>query len=77
MTRSMILRLISLVMLVVAIIFVVCALSNPTLGSVFYIGSIPIGVDVWRAFYAVYVLVMVALFVASFFVKKGKAEKKS
>lgn len=77
MRKRIVLRLISLGMLVIAIIFVACALSNPTLGSVFYIGSIPIGVDVWRVFYAVYVLVMVALFVASFFVKKGKAEKES
>lgn len=64
-----ILRLISLIMLVVAVVFVAVALSNPTFGSVFYIGHIRIGSDVWRAFYAVYAVVMVALFVVSFFVK--------
>ena len=67
-----ILRLISLAMLIVAVVFVFCALSNPALGSVFYIGSIKIGADIKRAFYAVYALVMVALFVASFFVKEKK-----
>ena len=66
------LRLISLVMLIVAVVFVFCALSNPALGKVFYIGSIKIGADIKRAFYAVYALVMVALFGISFFVKDKK-----
>lgn len=72
MKAKAILRLISLVMFVVAVIFVVCALSCPTCGSVFYIGSLRIGSEVWRAFYAVYALVMVLLFVLSFFVRKKK-----
>ena len=63
------LRLISLIMLIVAVVFVFCALSNPALGKVFYIGSIKIGADIKRAFYAVYAIVMVALFGISFFVK--------
>ena len=66
------LRLISLVMLIVAVVFVFCALSNPALGKVFYIGSIKIGADIKRAFYAVYSIVMVALFGISFFVKDKK-----
>ena len=66
------LRLISLVMLIVAVVFVFCALSNPALGKVFYIGSIKIGADIKRAFYAVYAIVMVALFGISFFVKNKK-----
>lgn len=64
------LRLIALVMFLVAAVFVFCALSNPTLGSTFYIFGIRIGADVWRAFYLFYVIVMAALFAASFFVKK-------
>ena len=36
------LRLISIVMLIVAVVFVYCAVSCPTLGSVFYIGSVRI-----------------------------------
>ena len=59
-------------MLIVAVIFVLCALSNPSLGKVFYIGSIKINADVKRAFYAVYVIVMVSLFGISFFVKNKK-----
>ena len=66
------LRLISLIMLIVAVVFVFCALSNPALGKVFYIGSIKIGADIKRAFYAVYAIVMVALFGISFFVKDMK-----
>ena len=66
------LRLISLAMFVVAVVFVICALSNPALGQVFYIGSIKIGADIKRAFYAVYAIVMVVLFGASFFVKEKK-----
>ena len=64
--------LISLVMLIVAVVFIFCALSNPALGKVFYIGSIKIGADIKRAFYAVYAIVMVALFGISFFVKDKK-----
>ena len=67
-----ILRIISLVMLIVAVVFVFCALSNPALGKVFYIGSIKIGADIKRAFYAVYAIVIVALFGISFFVKDKK-----
>jgi len=64
------LRAISLIMLIVAVIFVCCALACPTLGSSFYIFGIKIGADIWRAFYAFYAIVMVSLFVASFLVKK-------
>ena len=66
------LRIISLVMLIVGVVFVFCALSNPALGKVFYIGGIKIVADIKRAFYAVYAIVMVALFGISFFVKDKK-----
>ena len=66
------LRLISLVMLIVAIVFVLCVLSNPGLGKVFYIGSIKIGADIKRVFYSGYIIVMVALLGISFFVKGKK-----
>lgn len=68
MKKGMVFRVISLVMFVVAVIFVACALANPALGSVFYIGNIRIGSDVWRTFYAIYAIVMAILFVLSFFV---------
>lgn len=72
MKKGRALRLISLAMLIVAVVFVLCALSNPGMGKVFYIGGIKIGADVKRAFYAVYVIVMTALFGISFFVKGKK-----
>ena len=66
------LRLISLIMLIVAIIFVFCALSAPTLGKTIYIGNFVFGAEQWRFCYKVYAVVMVALFGASFFVKEKK-----
>lgn len=62
------LRLISLVMLLIAVIFVFCAISCPTLGRVFYIGSFQVTAQVCRTFYKGYAAVMCALFLASFFV---------
>ena len=70
MNRGMVLRIISLVMFFVAIIFVACALANPALGRTFYIADIAIGAEVWRMFYAIYAIVMAILFVLSFFVGK-------
>ena len=76
MTKRGILRLISFIMFVIAIVFVMCALSAPNLGRVFYVGNIKIGVEVWRTFYKIYAFVMVALFIASFFVKKQNGQIK-
>ncbi len=72
MKAKTILRIISLLMFIVAVVFVFIAISCPTCGSVFYIGSIRIGADVWRVFYAIYAIVMVLLFLSSFFVRKKK-----
>ena len=66
------LRLISLVMFVIAVAFVICALSAPTLGKTIYIGDFKFGAEQWRFCYKVYAIVMVALFCASFFVKERK-----
>lgn len=63
-----ILRWISLVMLIVAVVFVGIAITHPELGSVFYIGDWRVGVDVWHAFYAIYAAVMAGAFILSFFV---------
>lgn len=71
MNARIVLRLASLGMLVVAAIFVCCMMACPTCGRVFYIGGFRFGVEEWWAFYRAYVFVMAALFVASFFVKKG------
>ena len=70
MKKGMVLRIISLTMFVLAIVFIACALANPTLGRTFYIGDIVIGAEVWRVFYAIYAIVMAILFVMSFFIGK-------
>ena len=70
MRKPMVLRIVSLGMFAVAIIFIACALANPALGRTFYIGEIAIGAEVWRVFYAIYAIVMAILFVLSFFVGK-------
>lgn len=72
--KKTVFRIISGIMLVVAAVFLVFALTHPEAGSVFYIGDLAIGSKIWRAFYVVYALVMVGLFTASFFVGKTKAE---
>ena len=66
------LRIISLAMFVIAIVFVVCALSAPNLGHAIHIGNYRFGAEQWRICYAIYVIVMVALFISSFFVKEKK-----
>ena len=66
------LRLISLTMFVVDVIFVFCALACPTLGRTIYIGDFKFGAEQWRFCYKVYAVVMVALFGISFFVKEKK-----
>ena len=64
------LRLISGIMLVVAIVFVFCALACPTLGKTIYIGDYAFGAEQWRFCYKIYAIVMVALFSASFVIKE-------
>ena len=70
MKKCIVLRIISLLMFIVAIIFGACALANPALGKTFYIGDLAIGAEVWRVFYAIYTITMALLFVLSFFVGK-------
>ena len=74
MNKKKLFRIISLIMFIVAVIFVVCALSCPTLGTTIYIGSFAFGAQQWRICYLIYVIVMVLLFAASFFVKGKKDE---
>ena len=66
------LRLVSLAMLMVAVIFVFCALACPTLGRTIYIGDFAFGAEQWRFCYKIYAIVMIALFISSFFVKDKK-----
>ena len=66
------LRIASLIMLIIAVIFVVCALADPASGRVFFIGDYAFGAAQQRVCYVIYLAIMVALFGASFFVKKEK-----
>ncbi len=66
------LRLISLIMFIVAIVFVLCAVSNPALGQTIYIGAFAFGAEAWRICYIIYAIVMVAFFISSFFVKNKR-----
>lgn len=70
MKKHRLLRWISLLMFVVAVVFVFCALSNPTLGHTIYIGDFAFGAEQWRLCYAIYAIVMAGLFIASFFVDR-------
>lgn len=74
MKRRARLRLISALLLLIAILFVLCALSNPQLGHVFYIGSFRVDAEVCRAFYKLYAAVTAGLFLASFLVKDRRKE---
>ena len=75
MSKKTILRIVSLIMLLAAVIFVFCALACPTLGQTIYIGDLAFGAEQWRICYLIYFLVMVALFTASFFVKSDQPQK--
>ena len=63
-------RIASLIMFIIAAVFVFIAVSVPTLGHVIYIGGFKFGADQWLVCYKAYAAVMLALFAASFFVKK-------
>lgn len=70
MKKHKLLRIISFVMFIVAVVFVLCAISCPTLGRTIYIGSFRFGAEQWRFCYKVYAVVMVGLFGTSFLVKE-------
>ena len=72
MSKKAILRLISLIMFIIAVVFVFIAISAPTLGKTIYIGDYAFGAEQWRMCYKIYAVIMIGLFVASFFVKKNK-----
>ena len=64
------LRIASLLMFIIAVIFVLAAVSAPTLGQVIYIGNFKFGPELWLICYKAYAVVMLTLCAASFFVKK-------
>jgi len=70
MTKKKRLRITSFVMLVIAIVFVASALSNPALGTAFYIFGFRVGAAVWRKLYLLYLILMTTIFATSFFLKE-------
>ena len=70
MKKSKLFRIASLIMLLMSVVFVFCALSNPALGHTIYIGNFSFGAEQWRMCYAVYAIVMLLFFIASFFVDR-------
>lgn len=72
MSRKTVLRIVSLLMLVAAVIFVLIAVSCPTLGRVFYIGSFRVDGDVLLIFYNIYLVIMILVFLLSFIGKKER-----
>ena len=75
--KVLVFRLISGIMLIVAIVFLLYALTHPESGSVFYIGGVAIGSAVWRAFYTVYIGIMIGLFGASVIFGRTKNGRQS
>ena len=72
MSKRKILRLISLTMFIIAVIFVFIAISAPTLGKTIYIGSFKFDAECWRMCYKLYAVGMVTIFIASFLVNRDK-----
>ena len=70
MKKRTVLRLISLAMLAIAVVFAICCMSCPTLGQAIRIGPFRFGAEQWRVCYAVYAAAAGGLFAASFLVKK-------
>ncbi len=72
MSRKTKLRLASLILLLIALVFLFCAVSCPTLGRVFYLGPFRIAAEQRRAFYGLYAAVTAGLFLLSFFIRERK-----
>ena len=70
MSRKTKLRLASLILLLIALVFLFCAISCPTLGRVFYLGPFRIAAAQRRIFYGLYAGVTGGLFLLSFLVRE-------
>lgn len=71
MTAKKVLRIISGFMIGIFVVYILCAVSNPAMGELFYIGSFRVDAYVMRVFYVCYILVATGLFIASFFLNKS------
>ena len=72
MSRKTKLRLASLILLLIALVFLFCAVASPTLGHVFYLGPFLIAAEQRRVFYRLYAAVTVGFFLLSFLPQKRK-----
>ena len=72
MSRKTKLRLASLLLLLIALVFLFCAISCPTLGNVFHLGPFRIAAEQRRVFYRLYAAVTAGLFLLSFLPQKRK-----
>ena len=72
MSRKTKLRLASLLLLLIAFVFLFCAVSCPTLGHVFYLGPFRIAAAQRWVFYRLYAAATAGLFLLSFFVRERK-----
>ena len=72
MSRKTKLRLASMILLLIALVFLFCAVSCPTLGRVFYLGPFRIAAEQRRVFYRLYAAVIIGLFLLSFLVRERK-----
>ena len=70
MSRKTKLRLASLALLLLALIFLFCAVSCPTLGHVFQLGPFRIAAEQRQVFYRLYAAVTAGLFLLSFLPQK-------
>ena len=72
MSRKTKLRLASLVLLIVALVFLFRTISCPTLGHVFHLGPFRIAAEQRQVFYRLYAAVTAGLFLLSFLPQKRK-----
>ena len=75
MSRKAKLRLASLVLLLIALVFLFCVISCPTLGRVFHLGPFRIAAEQRQAFYRLYAAATGGLFLLSFLVRERKTPK--
>ncbi len=65
MKTKTVLKTISIIMLIAAVIYLSYALTHPEFGQVFYIGNFAVGPELWRLFYLIYAVIMAGLFAIS------------
>ena len=70
MSRKTKLRLASLILLLIALVFLFCAVSCPTLGHVFHFGPFRIAAEQRQVFYRLYSAVTAGLCLLSFLPRK-------